>query len=271
MTYSTRNCSGAIVLAACWLVWTCHAALLACFADEPQETEKEYRRDVVALEARNLKFSLDGDELCATLVEEPVLRWANNVRGGPGGGTYLWTAKGLPVAMCCIWWSNKQQVHLAFHSLTEQPISAEKAGRVVWHTAKPGVEYRDVPGAPAAAHSAAARLTQLRNIAREFNAALIFGQKTEELRLLPQPLYRYPGDDSTIKDGGVFAFVTGTDPELILQIEAVGSGPEGLRWRYAVTRRTAVALRVSHKDQVVWTCESTEGAADEPFFIRPAR
>lgn len=101
---------------------------------------------------------------------------------------------------------------------------------------------------------------------------LVYGsQGTEELRLLPQPLYRYPGDDPATKDGAVFAFVTGTDPEVILQIEAVSGDDDALRWRHAVTRRTSGALRVSHKDKVIWTCSRTEGAFNEPFFVCPAR
>jgi hypothetical protein len=262
-----------MTLAACLLAWSSQAALSDSPTPEADKKEDDDRRDAVGREARSFRLSLDGDEADVTLVEEPVLRWGNSIRGATQGGTFLWTAKGVPVATCCIWWSSPQTVHLAFGSLTEKPIRAEKQGRTIWHSAKPGLEYRDVPDAPAVARSAATRLTQLRNIAREFSAVLVFGdQGTEELRLLPQPLYRYPGDDSSIKDGAVFAFATGTDPELILQIEAVSGNDDALRWRYAATRRTSGALRLSHQDKAIWTCLGpTEGAFNEPFFVCPAR
>lgn len=192
----------------------CHAALPACPTPEADGTEEKHRRDAVDREARGIKLALDDDKSDATLIEKPVLRWGNGIRGATNGGTFLWTAKGVPVATCCIWWSDPQTICLAFGSLTEAPIRAEKQGRTIWHSTKPGLEYRDVPDAPAVARSATTRLTQLRDIARQFKAVLVYGdQGTEELRLLPQPLYRYPGHDSAIKDGAVFAFATGTDPE----------------------------------------------------------
>ena len=267
-----RNRRHSIALAACFLVWLYQAALSDCPTPEADRKEEDHRRDAVGREARSFKLSVDGEKTDVTLIEEPVLRWGNGIRGATNGGTFLWTAKGQPVATCCIWWSDPRTVCLTFGSLTEKPIRAEKQGRTIWHSTKPGLEYRDVPDAPAVARSATTRLTQLRNIARDFSAVLVYGsQGTEELRLLPQPLYRYPGDDSAIKDGAVFAFVTGTDPELILQIEAVSGDDDALRWRYAATRRTSGALRLSHNDNVVWTCSRTEGAFDEPFFVCPAR
>lgn len=268
---SRPNRGRAMAWAACLLICQCQAALADCPKPEADKTEEDQRREAVGREARSLKFSLDGDKTEVTLVEEPVLRWGNSIRGGTNGGTFLWTAQGAPIATCCIWWSDPRTICLAFGSLSTKSIRAEKQGRTIWHSTKPGLEYHDVPGAAAVAGSAAARLTQLRNIAREFKAVLVYGdQGTEDLRLLPQPLYRYSGDDAAVADGAVFAFATGTDPELILQIEAVAGDDDRLRWRYAATRRTSGALRLSHKDNVVWTCSTTEGAFGEPFFVCPA-
>lgn len=293
---SAPNRGRSMALAACLLCWPCHAARGDCpkpetdkTADETEQDQREQdrRRAAVEREARSFKLSLDGDKSDIKLVAEPVLRWGNSIRGGTNGGTFLWTAHGVPVATCCIWWSDPRTVYLAFGSLSTRSIRAEKQGRTIWHSAKPGLEYRDVPGAATPARSAAARLTQLRNLAREFRAVLVYGdQRTEDLRLLPQPLHRYSsGDNSSgdsssedsssngaaVADGAVFAFATGTDPELILQIEAVAGDDDALRWRYAVTRRTSGALRLSHKDNVIWTCSTTEGAFSEPFFVCPAR
>ena len=77
-----------------------------------------------------------------------------------------------------------------------------------------------------------------------------------ELRLLPQPLYRYESTDPDVLDGAVFAFVTsaGTDPEVFLVLEArkpAGSGEPA--WQYALARFTDLNLWVSHKGTVVFT------------------
>jgi hypothetical protein len=77
-----------------------------------------------------------------------------------------------------------------------------------------------------------------------------------ELRLLPQPLYRYKSTDPDVLDGALFAFVTsaGTDPEALLVIEArkpaAGGGPV---WHYAAARFTDLNLWVRHKGQEVYT------------------
>ena len=86
---------------------------------------------------------------------------------------------------------------------------------------------------------------------------------------MSQPLYRYSNDDSAIEDGAVFAFATGTDPELILQIEAVAGADDALRWRYAVTRRTSGGLRLFHKDNAVRTGFVTEGDVARPVLVCP--
>ena len=52
---------------------------------------------------------------------------------------------------------------------------------------------------------------------REFSGAFGYAQWRHELRLMPQPLYRYDADDEGgTFDGALFAFAQGTDPEILL-------------------------------------------------------
>jgi hypothetical protein len=57
----------------------------------------------------------------------------------------------------------------------------------------------------------------------------------QELRLLSQPLYRYESTLPEVVDGALFTFVTGTDPELMLVIEARRAFPGGAWERAART------------------------------------
>jgi hypothetical protein len=239
-------------------------------AAEEEISESDYRRRVVAREAKSLTIAVGDDETETVLIDEPVLRWVNP--RGAIGGTFLWIDNELPVVMCCVWFAPDKSVHLAFHSLSEEPVKAERDGQILWHSDEPGIAYQEVPDASAPADTAKARLTQMRNIARDFTPQVVFSnQKPEELRLLPQPLYRYGGDDSGIGDGAIFAYVIGTDPELILQIEARPDLQGKPRWQYAITRRTSAELRVLHKSNVVWTAIASQGGFNEPFYVRPAR
>ena len=62
------------------------------------------------------------------------------------------------------------------------------------------------------------------------------------LRFLPQPLLRF-GSEARGFDGGIFAYVVGNDPELLVVVEGRLKGEEaGWRYRFAQsTRSTTVA------------------------------
>jgi hypothetical protein len=75
----------------------------------------------------------------------------------------------------------------------------------------------------------------------------------QDLRLLPQPLYRY-SEKEEILDGALFVFVVTTDPECCLLLEAY-QDHEGSRYRYAVAPMSIYQLEVRYKDHPVWSIE----------------
>lgn len=241
----------------------------AVTAPSKDTDEKDERKDEAQRSAAEYEFSLDNDtETPVKLRSEPVLRWPNHERGAAQGGTFLWTARGIPVALCDIFWYKGSERHFAFHSLTQEPILVEIEGRVVWHPRRAGVELVPVPGAAAPAASTAARLPQMRNMAREFQAATLDAndKDAEQLRLLTQPLYRYESTDPKVEDGALFAFVTGTDPEVILQLEAHQDGKGKSVWNYGLSRRSGFPLRVRHAETIVWSVPPGQGGKDSVYY-----
>jgi hypothetical protein len=91
----------------------------------------------------------------------------------------------------------------------------------------------------------------------------------EELRLLPRPLFRYEPKSEDIVDGAVFAFVMGTDPEVLLQLEAVKKRDK-MTWQYGFTRRTSGKLEGRLGDTVVWRADRfpTQNDPKLPYFTR---
>ena len=73
----------------------------------------------------------------------------------------------------------------------------------------------------------------------------------EPLRMLPRELYRYQSKNPDLLDGAVFGFVQGTDPEVLLLLEAVRekSGPQ---WQYALSRRTCGEVTADFDGKTVW-------------------
>jgi hypothetical protein len=149
--------------------------------------------------------------------------------------------------------------HMAheFHSLAEEPLAAKFHGKQVWKAKEAGLRFAAVPKAPAPAATEAQRLLQMKQLAKEFAGSKKTAAGTEvELRLLPQPVYRYAAPKQGVVQGALFAFVQGTDPEIWLLIEARGKVAAGAAWQYAATRMiSAEEVRLRHGDKQVWAAE----------------
>lgn len=197
-----------------------------------------------------------------------VLRWRNTVRINTGAALLaIWTDQGRPEAMATIFQTGDQICHEMGSLSRSQKIVVRDKTRVVWSPGKPGVEFRDVPDAPAPAKDQAGRLRQMKSLAGRFTARLrpldASAGTPEVLRLLPTPLYRYDlkdarGTGPILRDGGMFAFVMGTDPEVVLLLEAVERDDKVI-WQYAFARATAYAVEANLGDEIAWSVNAASG------------
>jgi hypothetical protein len=153
-----------------------------------------------------------------------------------------------------------------FHSLSTTGLSGRYEGQDVWTTPEPGLVYADLPDAGDVAGTPPARLSQMRQFARRFTArATDPDGQSIDLRLLTQPVYRYEltpaAEKMGLRDGGLFAFVQGTDPEIWLLIEAHEPGlNQPLKWRYACARMNSIALTVEYQNQQLWSAPRITGS-----------
>ncbi len=201
-----------------------------------------------------------------------VLRWANNQRGSEDGVTVLFVHGGRPLAAACIYpWA--QRLEHDFESLSRGKIVARRDGVVVWQPQEAGVKFADIPAAPAPDVARPQRLRQMKTLAEKFEATLLGWKRDnsdrEELRLLTRPLYRYDPKEGPVIDGAVFAFAMGTDPEVLLLIEAVKEG-DAARYQYAFARRTSGELEARLAEQVVWQAVRFPSQSNprQPHFTR---
>jgi hypothetical protein len=204
------------------------------------------------------------EEGAAALEPVPVLRWRNVARGQEGEAMMVvWPHMGRPVAMASIYpWQEK--MNHEFDSLSPgAKLRAREKDTVIWSPDAAGVEFKPVPKAPRPAKAAAERLRQMKAIAEGFKATMTGwaadNSDQESLRLLPRPLYRYDlaavkEPDPLLLDGSLFAYVQGTDPEVVLILEAVGAA-EKAEWRYAFARATSGGLEVKLGEEVVWSAK----------------
>jgi hypothetical protein len=210
--------------------------------------------------AESFALSVAGEAL--KMETAPVLRWPNPTRAVPDGATFIWTRNGRPLAIGCVW--QFRGLGFAFHSLSRQPIQATRGGRTIWKCDKPGITLESFADAPVPAKTAATRAKQMRDLARRFKCRLV-GQGKEDLRLLPRPIYVWDRNGDKVPDLALFAFVQGTDPEVILLLETTEAA-KGQQWRYALTRRSMAAIEADLDGKKVWSVEGGAGARGEPWY-----
>jgi len=208
------------------------------------------------------------------LRSEPLLRWDNPVSKVPDGTLFLWTDKASrPIAIVQVFIAaNTKDLWLhEFQSLSSQPFEVRRGDDSVWTPRRGGIGLKPLPEAPAPAATKPARLTQMRQLAKRFEAQDDFeGKSRWELRLLATPLHRYGQEGDAVVDGAIFAFAHGTDPEALLVLEARKNGDD-LAWSYALAPMTGYALRIKDQGQEVWAIDWRQPPYDpqEPFLCIP--
>ena len=211
--------------------------------------------------ARNYEFEIRGVDQPAVLREQPILRWSNPERGQVYGNVFLWTQRGRPAVVGSLfkWFSPFTHMSHEFHSLSIGEIAGEYDSREVWRSVEPGVTFASVPDAPAVAATPATRLTQMRQLARQFTARSVDREGLKsELRQLTQPVYRYELDKNSVDllDGALFVFVQGTDPDVWLLFEAVKSADQSApQWQFAIARMNSIEITVEHNGRQAWHCD----------------
>jgi hypothetical protein len=206
-------------------------------------------------EATTYTIQLEGSDRPLELQPEPILKWTNPVIGSIYGDVFIWTANGRPEAVASIYKFYSPLTHRAneFHSLSLGKLTGRREGVAVWTPSKAGLELKPIPGAPAPADSAPARLRQMRALAQEFTGRQTSREGVErDMRLLAQPIYRYENTKGDLFDGGLFVFVVGTDPEAFLLIEARRPSSGAPQWQFGATRMNSIDLKLKHRDRDAW-------------------
>jgi len=210
---------------------------------------------------------------------EPLLRWNNQVVREDDGMLFLWTegTGGQPVATAQFF-VQRADWHHEFQSLSQQGFDARFEGGGgrgwAWQPNRPGLGFVVADQVDPPAASAVQRLRQMKTIAGRFSAAVDQDEKfaaPEQLRLLTTPIYRYAAADQGILDGALFAFTQGTNPEVLMLVEAYGSDPAKSIWRYGFARMSCFHLRVYRDDRIVWKKDREPVPTPDrtsPYFFR---
>lgn len=236
--------------------------------DAGARAERLKEMDQVARSIKMSEVNNQGKEIPAIAAQEPLHRWTDPTREFSDGGLYAWkTTSGRPIAVVGIElyanWS------LEFVSISTGRVIAD-ANRVHWSPQRGGAEFREIAEAPAPAAGKPERFRQARELALRFSAREHWDNQHYALRLLPRPIDRYNDPDSGVVDGALFVYANGTNPEILLLIEArrVGDGPP--KWMFAAMplSHAEVTLKLGAKD--VWSSPSKDSGPavtpNDPYF-----
>jgi hypothetical protein len=259
---------------------TCGASAAAVFAmafmlpaiegraQQPADAQQDVRQKRLEwLQTRADEFEIHaGDSNGPRLKrgEKPILRWSNPTREFVNDGAmFLYFDGGRPRAVVNVWVRSREksltrgEFWRELISLSDEPLVCQRAGRTIWSPPQGGLVDQPIEGAEPPAESATRRLVQMRELARRFRASSYKDDgAANDLRLMPQPLFRYQDHAPGIVDGALFAFAEGNDAEALLLIEATTSdGGAGREWRYALSRMTSYRVAVRLDEEEVFVVE----------------
>lgn len=193
-----------------------------------------------------------------TLFPKSIQAYSNSVRpDGVHGTIHIWVNEGRPRMIAGIWSALDEKVRTQrnlcyeFHSLSESPLSATLENNLAWAPNEAGVDWIRLKEMSVPAKSRPLRLAQMRQQMSDLRGEVQSGES--ELRLLTQPIYRYPETVRGAIDGAIFSFVMGTDPEIFVVMEARVDQPDNEpKWFMAPIRFTGSGLKLMRGDTIIW-------------------
>lgn len=250
------------------------AALAADDAQSPapQQSDKQKSLAVMLSQAKQMlvQAGAANDLSKCELKEQPLIHYSDQVRRLPESTLWMWEQKGTPALFCKIERVAEANGGTKLWQYCCAPAMNEKFdvtwGRSFrWRAREQAFHWSPLADAPEPRGQPRARLTQMKALAREFHGrteqANIKSQ--QEMRLLASPLHQYAAPGENIIDGAVFGLTSnGTNPDVLLVIEALGEAKEKSKWRYGVVGMTGDAVELFHETTKVWSKEFSDGPGD---------
>jgi hypothetical protein len=205
------------------------------------------------------------------LVSEPVLRYSDSTRQLYESSLWIWGTAGRPSAIMAIefYTHGRRGPRWLFEiaSLSTERISAERGVDLDWTAKESGLKFQPIVDAEPPASRPIRRLAQMKELRARFAAherANIGGRI--ELRPLTSPLHRYEDAANGIADGAIFSFANGTNPEVLLALEAHQSDGK-MSWVYGFVQMTGAAVTAQLDGKTVWEREDADPPAVRDSYV----
>ncbi len=260
--------SRCLLLVGAWAVMFVPALEVRAADDPPKKAESS-----ALMAAREhmsgftVTTSAKGRDPVLEMLPNPLLTYGDAARNNEAGTLWAWGKSGRPAAFLELY-RNVGPDQPWVHALTlTSPELVQLTGPTgkKWTPQTSHFALKDVPGSPEVGGQPAVRLRQMKDISRRFEAHEFWDPSNSrfELRLLVQPVHRYQDEAAKLTDGAVFVLAHGTNPEVLVQIEAHAT-EQPPRWRYSLARLGSAEFHVLLDGKEVWTEPRTPGIVGQP-------
>jgi hypothetical protein len=231
-------------------------------AAKKDESQKEAGRDDGERLFSKIDVEVQADDgwVKAERIAKPLLLYGDPTRNHDRGSVWGWGEKGRPVALVELFQHPDDRSRWVFvlcnTSTSGRKVRANMDGRPWWLENSSACELKDVPGAPPAAADPALRQRQLKQIASRFTGHQFWDPNNTryELRRLERPLHAYRDESAGLLDGGLFTLANGTNPEIMLFVEARRDPKDAAKavWQYTVGRLAHAELHLQYDGKEVF-------------------
>ncbi len=223
-------------------------------ADDAETVARQERLAAMRLRAEALQLKVGERPELRRVGKEPLFRYSDSARTTTDGTLWLWTQAERPIAVASLFNDSREGFQWNYELVSLSDSSLVVDGRPDWNW-RPAANPRKwiLVTDPEPAGSESTRLLQMKTLLSQFRADEDQDGDQSQLRLLPRPVHRYRCPDEKIEDGALFLFALGTNPEVLVQIEAIAEMERS--WRIGFARLSAARLKVTRDDQPVWEAE----------------
>jgi hypothetical protein len=244
--------------------------------EKQPEPDEQYQREAEGVAAQIEVEHLVGEKwVKVQRIEKPLLYYGDATRENDRGSVWGWGETSRPVAVLELFQNANDRDNWVYTicNTSGGKVRARRGGEAWWRENESATVLTDVPGAAAPAPEAPARQRQLKQLAGKFTGHQFWDPNNTryELRRLERPLRTYKDEDAGILDGALYTLANGTNPEILLFIEARVNPKDKSKpvWQYAVGRTSHAELHLEYDTKEVFTSPRADKLSgwDKPYWL----
>jgi hypothetical protein len=227
-------------------------------ANEPNVDEERHKEAEKVVSGIELEKLVDGNWTTVRRIEKPLLYYSEPTREHVTGSVWAWGEKGRPVALVklCQQVGVQSRWKISLTNTSGGKLRASHDSARWWRENESAVELKDIPDAHMPATDRQQRQRQLKQILLKFTGHEFWdpGNSRYELRRLERPLHTYQDEDGGVQAGALCTLANGTNPEIMLFIEARVDPKIGTnaRWQFLVARLAHAELYLEYGGREVF-------------------